>query len=69
MLQVKDQWISLDGIRFMEMIPAYKSNSGKCELAITYAFDNNKTFIQLESGYEEYEELAQMIAAAVNNKA
>ena len=68
MIEVKGKWISLDGIRTMEFVEAYKSNDHHCQIAITYAFDDTKTYIDLEEGYNEYIEITQMIADTINSK-
>lgn len=71
MIQIKDQWISLDGIRLIEFSEAYKHENNRCHMVITYSFDvSNKTYISLSEvdAYEEYIHLAEKIANAVNNK-
>lgn len=59
MIEIKNKFIALKGIKIIEFLEAWRRNVGRCGLKITYR-DDKEIVIDVDN-FEEYKELANKI--------
>ena len=64
MIEIKNKYIALKGIRTIEFIEAWRNDKGKCLLKVVYR-DDKEILIEI-SDFNEYKELANKIKKEKN---